>query len=36
VVAVLGNHDYECGQPDEVMRMLTGAGVHVSTSRRWW
>jgi Icc-related predicted phosphoesterase len=29
VVAVLGNHDYECGQPDEVMRMLTGAGVHV-------
>jgi Icc-related predicted phosphoesterase len=29
VVAVLGNHDYECGQPEEVMRLLTAAGVHV-------
>jgi Icc-related predicted phosphoesterase len=29
VVAVLGNHDYECGQPEEVSRMLSGAGVHV-------
>jgi Icc-related predicted phosphoesterase len=27
VVAVLGNHDYECGQPEEVKRILTGAGV---------
>lgn len=26
-VAVLGNHDYECGQPDEVNRILTQAGV---------
>jgi Icc-related predicted phosphoesterase len=29
VVGVLGNHDYECGQPEEVSRMLTAAGVHV-------
>jgi Icc-related predicted phosphoesterase len=29
VVAVLGNHDFECGQPEEVARMLSGAGVHV-------
>jgi len=29
VVAVLGNHDYEFGQPEEVTRMLTAAGVHV-------
>lgn len=29
VVAVLGNHDYECGQPDEVARMLADAGVKV-------
>ena len=27
VVAVLGNHDYECGQPQEVERILTEAGV---------
>jgi Icc-related predicted phosphoesterase len=26
-VAVLGNHDYECGQPEEVNRILTQAGV---------
>ena len=26
-VAVLGNHDYECGQPEEVARILHGAGV---------
>ena len=26
-VAVLGNHDYECGQPEEVARILKGAGV---------
>jgi len=26
VVAVLGNHDYECGQPEEVARILTAAG----------
>ena len=28
-VAVLGNHDYEAGQPDEVARILHGAGVTV-------
>src|SRR5690606_13112796 len=27
VVAVLGNHDYECGQPEEVTRILRQAGV---------
>jgi Icc-related predicted phosphoesterase len=27
VVAVLGNHDYEEGQPDEVVRILQSAGV---------
>jgi Icc-related predicted phosphoesterase len=27
VVAVLGNHDYECGVPDEVARILQQAGV---------
>ena len=29
VVGVLGNHDYECGQPDEVARILHGAGVTI-------
>jgi Icc-related predicted phosphoesterase len=27
VVGVLGNHDYECGQPDKVTEILTQAGV---------
>ena len=27
IVAVLGNHDYECGQPDEVKRILREGGV---------
>jgi Icc-related predicted phosphoesterase len=27
VVGVLGNHDYECGQPEEVSRILRQAGV---------
>lgn len=27
IVAVLGNHDYECGQPDEVAKILHSAGV---------
>jgi Icc-related predicted phosphoesterase len=27
VVGVLGNHDYECGQPEEVVRILHGAGM---------
>jgi Icc-related predicted phosphoesterase len=29
VVAVLGNHDYECGKVPEVTRILSDAGVHV-------
>jgi Icc-related predicted phosphoesterase len=29
VVAVLGNHDYESGMPDEVRRILMGVGVKV-------
>jgi uncharacterized protein len=27
-VGVLGNHDFECGQPEEVTRILHEAGVH--------
>ncbi|WP_129792083.1 metallophosphoesterase [Sphingosinicella sp. CPCC 101087] len=27
IVGVLGNHDYECGQPDEVAKILHGAGM---------
>jgi len=29
IVAVLGNHDYECGKETEVARILCDAGVHV-------
>ena len=29
VVAVLGNHDYQCDQADEVTRILDGAGITV-------
>jgi predicted MPP superfamily phosphohydrolase len=29
IVAVLGNHDYESGQQEEVCRILTEAGVKV-------
>ena len=29
VVGVLGNHDYECGQPEEVARILHSAGMTV-------
>ncbi len=29
IVAVLGNHDYESGQPDQVRRILTDAGVRL-------
>lgn len=29
VVAVLGNHDYECGQPEHVVEILEQAGVKV-------
>src|SRR3954452_1626818 len=29
IIAVLGNHDYESGQQQEVCKILSGAGVHV-------
>ena len=29
IVAVLGNHDFESGRQDELMRMFAGAGVHM-------
>ena len=29
IVAVLGNHDYECGKVSEITRILCGAGVRV-------
>jgi Icc-related predicted phosphoesterase len=29
IVGVLGNHDYECGQPEEVSRILHQAGVRL-------
>jgi Icc-related predicted phosphoesterase len=29
IVAVLGNHDFEAGKPDDVRRVLADAGVHV-------
>ena len=29
IVAVLGNHDYEANQVDEIRRIITGAGVHL-------
>lgn len=29
VIAVLGNHDYECGHEQELINMLTGGGVKV-------
>src|SRR5215212_1409404 len=29
IVAVLGNHDYECGKEAEVAKILSDAGVHV-------
>jgi Icc-related predicted phosphoesterase len=28
-IAVLGNHDYECGREQELMQMMTGAGIKV-------
>jgi Icc-related predicted phosphoesterase len=28
-IVVLGNHDYECGQEQELMRMMTAAGIKV-------
>ena len=29
VLGVLGNHDYECGQPEKVVRILHDAGMTV-------
>ena len=29
VIGVLGNHDYECGQPEKVVEILRGAGMTV-------
>lgn len=29
VVAILGNHDYECGNADEVSRLISESGIHL-------
>ena len=29
IVAVLGNHDYECGEETQIARMLTAEGIKV-------
>src|SRR5437899_11816764 len=29
VIAVLGNHDYECGQEQELIRMMNAEGIKV-------
>lgn len=34
-VAVLGNHDYESGHPDEVKRILVEAGIQVLDGEAW-
>jgi Icc-related predicted phosphoesterase len=33
MVGVLGNHEHECGQPEEVTRMLSDAGVRMLTGQ---
>jgi len=33
MVGVLGNHEHECGQPEEVTRMLSDAGVQMLTGQ---
>ncbi len=33
MVGVLGNHEHECGQPDEVTRLLRDAGVRMLTGQ---
>src|SRR5690606_20679613 len=35
MVGVLGNHEHECGQPQEVTRMLTDAGVKMLTGEAY-
>ena len=35
MVGVLGNHEHECGQPDEVTRMLCDAGVKMLTGQAY-
>ena len=34
VVAVLGNHDHDAGEPRDVMRMLGASGIHVLDRKR--
>src|SRR5215467_4692417 len=29
IIAVLGNHDYECGKHEELLRMMTDGGIKV-------
>lgn len=35
ILAVLGNHDHECGQPAEVTRILTDTGVQILEGGVW-
>lgn len=35
VLAVLGNHDHECGRQDEVRRILTDAGAEILEGTAW-
>ena len=35
MVGVLGNHEHECGQPDQVARMLADAGVRMLTGQAY-
>ena len=35
IVAVLGNHDYQSGEADQVVALLTEAGVHVLDGDAW-
>src|SRR5690606_6643336 len=35
VIGVLGNHDYECDQPEEVARLLTEAEVTLLIGQAW-
>jgi len=34
IVAVLGNHDHDAGEPRDVMRMLSASGIHVLDRKR--
>lgn len=35
MVGVLGNHEHECGQPDEVVRLMSEAGVRMLTGQAY-